>query len=95
MRKTCRTSENPLVCSPLDGIPSTRSPARTFPGSSSRSRSTIPTANPARSSSPSAYICGICAVSPPIRAHCASRQPQAMPRISESRDCASTLLKAT
>ena len=56
-----------------------------------RSRSTAPAANPARSKWPAAYIWGISAVSPPIKAQPAWRQPWAMPATTAAASDGSSL----
>ena len=71
-RPTCsiilRTSENPFECTPFEARPIILSLALRFGFGNSSLRSTAPTEKPARSYSPSAYMPGISAVSPPIRA---------------------------
>ncbi|MOA29508.1 hypothetical protein D3C78_1505260 [compost metagenome] len=78
-RSNLRTSEKPLLCTPLEARPITVSPAVIEVPLMILLLSTTPTVNPAISYSPSAYIPGISAVSPPINAQPDSLQPSAIP----------------
>ncbi len=79
LKQMLRTSEYPFECMPLDRRPRMISPFWTFEPSMIRFFSTTPTAKPAMSNSSFEYRSGISAVSPPIRAQSACRQPAAMP----------------
>ena len=73
------TKEKPFECTPLEAIPTIVSPTSTFDPSINFDFSTTPTEKPAMSYSSSAYIPGISAVSPPIRAQPAKIHPSATP----------------
>ena len=70
------------MCSPLEGNPSSASPARMPLPSTTPSRSTAPTTNPTSSTSSPWYMPGISAVSPPISAQPSPLQARDSPTMS-------------
>ena len=77
--RACFDGEYPFAWSPLDGSPTSASPARTRCGPRRSSSRTTPTQNPARSNRSSCITPGCSAVSPPNSAHPARRHPSATP----------------